>query len=358
MTELAESREVDFDKLMAFVFRAVDEVGATLNAALVVMGDKLGYYRAMAEGPTTPSRLAAATGTAEPYAREWLNAQAAGNIVSYDPGSGEYTLPPEQVVAFTDESSPAFLPGFFQIALGTVSDSARIVELARSGAGYGWHEHNHDVHDGCERFFRPSYNAHLVAEWLPALDGVVAKLERGARVADIGCGHGASTILMAQAFPRSTFIGSDYHAGSIDEARARAAAAGVSDRVEFQVAAADAFTGTGFDLVTTFDALHDMGDPVGASRHVRSRLAEDGTWMVVEPIAGDHVEDNLTPVGRAYYGFSTLLCTPASLSQEVGLALGTQAGPARIRDVVTTGGFTRFAKVAETPFNQVLEVRP
>jgi SAM-dependent methyltransferase len=359
MTQLQEPATVDVDKLMGFVFRTVGEIGATLNTALVVMGDKLGYYQAMAaSGPTTPSRLADDTGTSERYAREWLNAQAAGEIVTYDPTTGQYTLPPEQIVAFTDETSPAYLPGFFQIALGTVQDSWKIPELARSGAGYGWHEHNHDVHEGCERFFRPGYNAHLVAEWLPALDGVVDKLERGARVADIGCGHGASTIIMAQAFPRSAFVGSDYHAESIAEATRRAEAAGVSDRVSFEVASADGFSGTGYDLVTTFDALHDMGDPVGASRHVRQCIADDGTWLVVEPIAGDHVEDNLNPVGRAYYGFSTLLCTPASLSQEVGLALGTQAGPARIRDVVTTGGFSRFAKVAETPFNQVLEVRP
>ncbi len=358
MTDLQQPVDLDVDKLMSFVFRAVDEVGATLNAALVVMGDKLGYYRALAQAPSTPSRLAEATGTAEPYTREWLNAQAAGGIVTYDATTGLYTLPAEHAVAMTDESSPAFLPGFFQIALGTVQDSSRIVELARSGAGLGWHEHTHDVHEGCERFFRPSYNAHLVAEWLPALDGVVDRLQRGARVADIGCGHGASTVIMAQAFPASTFHGSDYHPASIDQARARAEAAGVADRVTFEVASAQAFSGTGYDLVTTFDALHDMGDPVGAARHVRQALAEDGTWMVVEPMAGDHVEDNLNPVGRAYYGFSTLLCTPASLSQEVGLALGTQAGPARIRDVVTTGGFTRFAQVAQTPFNQVLEVRP
>ncbi|MGA9749669.1 MAG: class I SAM-dependent methyltransferase [Nocardioides sp.] len=359
MTELKQSDEVDFDKLMAFVFRAVDEVGSTLNAALVVMGDKLGLYRAMvSSGATTPNRLADATGTAEPYVREWLNAQAAGGIVVYDPATGHYTLPPEQAVALTDESSPAFLPGFFQIALGTVRDADKIVERARSGAGYGWHQHNHDVHEGCERFFRPSYNAHLVGEWLPALDGVVQKLERGAKVADIGCGHGASTIIMAQAFPRSTFHGSDYHEESIQTARTRAEEAGVADRVTFEVAGSAGFAGSGYDLVTTFDALHDMGDPVGAARAVRARLAADGTWMVVEPMAGDHVEDNLNPVGRAYYGFSTLLCTPSSLAQEVGLALGTQAGPARIRDVVTTGGFTRFAQVAQTPFNQVLEVRP
>jgi SAM-dependent methyltransferase len=359
MTDLQQPATVDFDKLMGFVFRAVDEVGATLNTALVVMGDKLGYYRELAaSGPTTPSRLADRTGTAERYAREWLNAQAAGGIVVYDPATGEYTLPPEHAVALADETSPAYLPGFFQIALGTVQDATQVVELARSGAGLGWHEHNHDVHEGCERFFRPGYNAHLVAEWLPALDGVVEKLERGARVADIGCGHGASTIIMAQAFPRSTFVGSDYHPESVAQARQRAEAAGVADRVSFEIASAQAFAGTGYDLVTTFDALHDMGDPVGAARHVRAALADDGTWLVVEPLAGDHVEDNFNPVGRAYYGFSTLLCTPASLSQEVGLAIGTQAGPARIRDIVTTGGFTRFAKVAETPFNQVLEVRP
>ncbi len=356
--ERAQTPNIDMDKLMGFVFNAVGEVGASLNTALVVMGDKLGYYRSLAEGPSTPSRLAAATETAEPYAREWLNAQAAGGFVEYDPSTGEYTLPIEHAIALTQPDSPAYLPGFFQIALGTIQDAWRVLEPARDGAGVGWHEHSHDVHEGCERFFRPSYNAHLVGEWLPALDGVVEKLERGARVADIGCGHGASTILMAQAFPASTFVGSDYHEASILEARRRAEEAGVADRVTFEVAPAQGFSGTGYDLVTTFDALHDMGDPVGASKHVREALAEDGTWMVVEPMAGDHVEDNLNPVGRAYYGFSTLLCTPASLSQEVGLALGTQAGPAKIRDVVTTGGFTRFARVAETPFNQVLEVRP
>lgn len=360
MTELKQPTEVDVDKLMAFVFRSVEEVGATLNTALVVMGDQLGYYRAMvASGPTTPRRLADDTDTTEPYAREWLNAQAAGAIVDYDETSGEYTLPPEHAVAFTDESSPAYLPGFFQLALGTMRDSARVVDQVRRGAGFGWDQHTHDVHEGCERFFRPSYNAHLVAEWLPALDGVVAKLEAaGARVADIGCGYGTSTIIMAEAFPAASFTGFDYHAESIEEARTRAQAAGLGDRVRFEVASADSFDGNGYDLVTTFDALHDMGDPVGAAKHVRSSLADTGTWMVVEPMAGDHVQDNLNPIGRAYYGFSTLLCTPASLSQEVGLALGTQAGPARIRDVVAQGGFTRFAKVAETPFNQVYEIRP
>jgi len=359
MTITEPTAEVDADKVMQFVFRAVDEAGATLNAALVVMGDKLGYYRILAaEGAATAAELAERSATAEPYAREWLNAQAAGGYVTYDPATARYTLPPEHAVALTIEDSPAFLPGLFQIALGTVTDTDAILDAARSGSGVGWHEHNTDVHVGCERFFRPSYNAYLVSTWLPALDGVAAKLERGAQVADVGCGHGASTILMAQAFPNSTFTGSDYHPESIETARQRAEAAGVSDRVRFEVAPANGFTGAGYDLVTMFDCLHDMGDPVGAARHVRQALTADGTWMVVEPMAGDHVEDNLNPVGRAYYGFSTLLCTPASLSQDVGLALGTQAGPARLRDVTIAGGFTRFARVAETPFNQVLEVRP
>jgi SAM-dependent methyltransferase len=350
---------VDMDKLMAFVGQAVGEVGATLNAGLVVMGDKLGYYRALAgAGPTTPAELAERTSTSEHYTREWLNAQAAGGFVEYDPATATYILPPEQAVALTDESSPAFLPGFFQIALGTVDHTNQTIEAARSGAGIGWHEHNSDVHLGCERFFRPGYNANLVAGWLPALEGVVQKLQDGARVADIGCGHGSSTILMAQAFPRSTFTGSDYHPESIETARRRAEEAGVADRVSFEVAPATAYSGSGFDLVTTFDALHDMGDPVGAARHVRESLTPDGTWMVVEPMAGDKVEDNLNPVGRAYYGFSTLLCTPGSLSQDVGLALGTQAGPARIRDVTTAAGFSRFRTAAETPFNLVFEVRP
>jgi 2-polyprenyl-3-methyl-5-hydroxy-6-metoxy-1,4-benzoquinol methylase len=348
--------EVDGDKLMSFVFRAVEEVGATLNSALVVMGDRLGLYRALAgTGGLSPAELADRTGTAERYVREWLGAQAAGGYVNYDPDSGRYTLPPEQTVALTDADSPAYLPGFFQVALGSVIDSPKIVEAARTGDGVGWHEHVHDVHEGCERFFRPGYNAHLVAEWLPALDGVVTKLERGGLVADVGCGHGASTILMAQAFPQSHFVGFDYHDGSIDTAQARAAEAGVADRVDFRVASAAAYSGDGYDLVTMFDCLHDMGDPVGAARHVRETLAPEGTWMIVEPNAGDRIEDNLNPVGRAFYGFSTLLCTPASLSQEVGLALGAQAGEARIRDVVHAGGLSGFRRAAETPFNLVFE---
>ena len=260
-------------------------------------------------------------------------------------------------MALTDESSPAYLPGFFQIALGSVIDTPRIVEKARGGDGLGWHEHVNDVHEGCERFFRPGYSAHLVAEWLPALEDVVERLERGAVVADVGCGHGASTILMALAFPNSRFVGSDYHDGSIETARRRSGEAGVADRVSFQIASAAGYSGSGYDLVTMFDCLHDMGDPVGAARGVQRMLAPDGTWMIVEPMAGDRVEDNLNPVGRAFYGFSTFLCTPASLSQDVGLALGAQAGEARIGDVVSAGGLTRFRRAAETPFNLVFEAR-
>jgi SAM-dependent methyltransferase len=351
--------EIDAEKLDKFVFRAVEEVGATLGAAQVVMGDKLGLYRALAgAGGLRPEELAGRAGVGERYVREWLNAQAAGGYVAYDPAGGTYALPPEQEVALTDESSPAFLPGFFQLALGAAIDSPRIADAARGGEGVGWHEHNHDVFDGCERFFRPGYNAELVPSWLPALDGVVGKLEAGGKVADIGCGHGSSTILMAQAFPRSSFVGSDYHEGSIETARRRALEAGVADRVSFETATAASAHGEGYDLVTMFDCLHDMGDPVGAAGQVRQMLAPDGTWMIVEPMAGDSVEDNLNPVGRAYYGFSTFLCTPASLSQEVGLALGAQAGETRIGEVVAEGGFSRFRRAAETSFNLVFEARP
>jgi SAM-dependent methyltransferase len=359
MATTDETVEVDPQKLEQFVFRAVEEVGATINTALVVMGDRLGLYRALAgAGGLTPVELARRTDVSERYVREWLNAQAAGGYVEYDSLGGTYTLPPEQAIALTDDTSPAYLPGFFQIAMGTVIDSPRIIEAARSGAGVGWHEHNHDVFEGCERFFRPGYNASLVPSWLPALDGVVEKLTAGAKVADIGCGHGSSTILMAQAFPNSEFVGSDYHAGSIETAQQRAREAGVSERVRFETTLASSAPGEGYDLATMFDCLHDMGDPVGASRQVREILAPDGTWMIVEPMAGDRVEDNFNPVGRSFYGFSTFLCTPASLSQEVGLALGAQAGEARINDVVTGGGFTSFRRVAETPFNLVFEARP
>jgi SAM-dependent methyltransferase len=344
--------------LAQFAGRVVEEAGATLNTALVVMGDRLGYYRALADrGPLTAGALSAVTATGEPYAREWLNAQAAGGFVTYDPSDQTYTLPVEHATALTDESSPAFIAGFFQFTFGVMRDADRVIEAARHGGGVGWHEHNADVFDGCERFFRPGYNASLVSEWLPAA-GLVEQLEQGVTVADIGCGHGSSTVLLAQAFSRSTFVGSDYHRESIDIARRRAAEAGVSDRVSFEVATAQHFAGSGFDLVTTFDALHDMGDPVGAARHIRNAIAEDGTWLLVEPFAGDHPEDNFNPVGRCYYGGSTLLCTPASLAQDVGMGLGNQLGPAKLEELTRAGGFSRFRVADQTPFNLVLEVRP
>jgi SAM-dependent methyltransferase len=352
-------KQIDEQKVGAFVGQVLGELGATLNAALVVIGDELGLYKAMSgSGPLTPGELAERTGTAERYVREWLNAQAAGGYVEYDPGSQRYTLPPEHAVALADEGSPFFMPGAFQLMTASLRDEPKIREAFRSGAGVGWHEHDHGVFEGCERFFRPGYAAHLVSSWIPALEGVEQKLHAGATVADVGCGLGASTILMAEAYPESTFVGFDYHEESIEQARERAEAAGVGDRVRFEVCPASGYPGTGYDLVATFDCLHDMGDPVGAAQHVRGSLAADGTWLIVEPFAGDRVEDNLNPVGRVYYGASTLLCTPASLSQEVGLALGAQAGESRLRDVVTSGGFSRFRRATETPFNLVLEARP
>ncbi len=353
------TRPLDEERLGAFVGQILGELGSTLNAALVVTGDRLGLYKAMAGADAlTPGELAGRTGTSERYVREWLNAQAAGGYVTYDADSQRYALPPEHAVALADETSPYFLPGAFELMTAIVRDEPSIREAFHSGAGVGWHEHSDGVFEGCERFFRPGYAANLVPAWIPALEGVEAKLHAGAAVADVGCGHGASTILMAQAYPASTFTGFDYHSASIERARERARAAGVSERARFETAPAQAYPGTGYDLVTTFDCLHDMGDPVGAARHVLGSLDPDGTWLVVEPFAGDSVEDNLNPVGRIYYAASTLLCTPASLAQDVGLALGAQAGEARIRDVVTAGGFTRFRRAAETPFNLIFEARP
>ena len=348
---------IDHERLEAFVGQALGELGATLNAALVVIGDKLGLYREMADGPpVTADELAARTGTAERYVREWLNAQAAGGYVRYLPETGRYELPAEQAVALTDETSPAFLPGAFQAFTAMVRDEPKVADGFLSGAGVGWHEHHHDLFAGTERFFRPGYAAHLTSEWIPALDGIEERLREGARVADIGCGHGASTILMAQAYPRSRVTGFDSHRQSIEEARRRARDAG-AEAARFQVAAATGFPGAGYDLVTTFDALHDMGDPEGAARRVRSSLATDGAWLIVEPYAGDRVEDNLNPVGRLYYGASTLSCTPGALAQEGGVALGAQAGEARLREVIAAGGFTRIRRVGRTPFNLVLEAR-
>jgi SAM-dependent methyltransferase len=349
---------LDQMKLHEFVMKAVGEMGAAMNAALIVIGDKLGLYKAMSgAGPMTSAELAKKTGTAERYVREWLASQAAGGFITYDAATGKYTLPPEQALALADETSPVFLPGFFEIVAACTKDEAKIIDAFRSGKGVGWHEHDHGLFAGTERFFRPNYRAHLVSEWIPALGDTEAKLKAGAKVADVGCGLGTSTILMAQAYPKSTFVGFDYHDGSINMAREAAAKAGVGDRVKFEVAKAKDYPGKGFELVAFFDCLHDMGDPEGAARHVKESMASDGAWMIVEPFANDKLEDNLNPIGRVYYAASTMLCTPASLSQEVGLALGAQAGEGRLSKILKAAGFSRVRRAAETPFNIVLEAR-
>jgi SAM-dependent methyltransferase len=345
------------DKLNAFIGQFVGDLGAAVHAGMVVIGDKLGLYKALADGPATSHELAAKTKTDERYLREWLSSQAAGGYVTYDDKTNKFSLTEEQAFALANEDSPAYLPGAFQIALGSLGAVPRITESFRTGAGMGWHEHVDDVFHGCERFFRPGYAANLVSSWIPSLHGMKEKLEAGARVADVGCGKGASTILMAQAFPKSHFVGFDYHDKSIEGARESAERQGLADRVKFEVAKAKEFSGKDYDFVAVFDCLHDMGDPVGAAKHVLQSLAKDGTWMIVEPFANNDLKDNLNPVGRAFYGFSTLLCTPSSRAQEVGLCLGAQAGEARIREVVTAAGFTRFRRAAETPFNIVYEAR-
>jgi SAM-dependent methyltransferase len=347
---------MDETVMMEFVNRAVGDVGAVLGGAMVVIGDKLGLYRSMAgAGSLSPAELAERTGTAERYVREWLSAQAARGYVSYD-GDGRFSLPDEHALPLTDETSPACVIGAFEIAVGSVYATDAIAERFRTGDGFAWGAHDEHVLGGCERFFRPGYLNHLASTWIPALDGVEAKLFTGARIADVGCGHGASTLLLAEAYPASSVVGFDAHDGSIEAARKRATDAGLADRVHFEAASATTFTGT-YDLVCFFDCLHDMGDPLGACAHVRDHLAPGGTLMLIEPFANDDVADNLNPVGAAYYGFSTLLCTPSSLSQEVGAALGAQAGEARLRDIVTGAGFTTLKRVAETPFNIVLEAK-
>jgi len=347
------------DKLHEFLEKAIVDFGATFNAALIRIGDKLGLYKALASGgPQTPAELAKRTGTAERYVREWLSAQAAGGYVTYDSSNGKFHLGEEQAFAMADESSPVFLPGAFQCALAAVKAEEKLTERFKTGEGMGWHEHHHELFVGTERFFRPGYAANLISAWIPALNGVEEKLKNGARVADVGCGLGASTILMAKSYPKSEFAGFDYHDKSIETAKQRAKDAGVGDRIRFEVAKAKDYPGRDYDFVTFFDCLHDMGDPAGASAHVRSTLKKDGTWMIVEPFAGDKLEDNLNPLGRAFYGASTLLCTPASLSQEVGLALGAQAGEKRLREVVTSGGFSQFRRATQTPFNLIFEARP
>ena len=350
---------IDEGKLNEFVGRFAGDLGAVLHATTVLIGDKLGLYKAMADGePITAKELAGRTGTNERYMTEWLSAQAASGYVEYDPETDRFRLSAEQAFALTDEHNPLFAPGGLQLAASTIKDADAMAEAIRAGRGVGWHEHDHDLYEGTERFFRPSYIGSLVGSWIPALDGVEDKLRSGAKVADVGCGHGSSTIILAQEYPNSTVVGFDYHEGSIAAARSTARKAGVDGRCGFEVASAKDYPGTGYDLVAFFDSLHDMGDPVGAAAHVRQTLKPDGTWMIVEPYANDKLEDNLNPVGRIFYSASTVLCVPASKDQEVGLALGAQAGEARIREVVTAGGFGSFRRVAETPFNLVFEARP
>ena len=349
---------LDMDKLNAFVGRFVTDLGAAVHTGMVVIGERLGLYKALAGGPVTSAELAASTQTDERYLQEWLASQAAGGYITYDEATNKFSLNAEQAFTLAQEDSPAYLPGAFELALGSLAAVPRIADSFRSGAGMGWHEHDDGVFHGCEKFFRPGYAANLVSTWIPALHEVKQKLDAGARVADVGCGKGASTLLMAKAFPNSRFFGFDYHDRSIEAARASVEREGLSDRVSFEVAKAKEFPGNQYDLVAVFDCLHDMGDPVGAATHVRQSLSDDGTWMIVEPFANDQLKDNLNPVGRVYYSFSTLLCTPCSRSQEVGLCLGAQAGESRIREVVRQAGFSRFRRATETPFNIVYEARP
>jgi len=349
---------VNMEKLNAFLGQFVGDLGAAVHTGMVVIGEKLGLYKALATGPLTSAELAAKTKTDERYIREWLASQAAGGYITYDDATKKFSLTEEQAFTLADESSPAYLPGAFELAFGSLAAVPRIAESFRTGAGMGWHEHDDAVFHGCEKFFRPGYAANLVSSWIPALQDVKSKLESGARVADVGCGKGASTILLAKAYPKSKFYGFDYHDKSIEAARETAKKEGVADRITFEVAKAKEFPGKGYDFVAVFDCLHDLGDPVGAAKHVRQSLSNDGTWMIVEPFANDELKDNLNPVGRMMYSFSTLLCTPCSRSQEVGLCLGAQSGEKRIRGVIESAGFTHFRRATETPFNIVYEARP
>ncbi|HEY3716819.1 MAG TPA: class I SAM-dependent methyltransferase [Jatrophihabitantaceae bacterium] len=354
-----DTKPVDQARLEAFVGQAVFDMAAAISGLLLHLGDRLGLYKAMAgAGPITPATLAERTGTAERYVREWLSNQAAGGYVVYDPANGTFELPPEQAMVVADETSPVFLAGAFESIASCYADHDAFVNAFRTGAGVGWQQHDDRLFSGVLRLFRPGYAAHLVDEWLPALDGVVDKLRSGASVADVGSGLGASTIIMAEAFERSTFVGLDPHEPSIVAARKAAAAAGVGRRTRFEVATAKDLPGSGYDLVCLFDCLHDMGDPVGAARRIWQALAPDGTLLLVEPMAGDGLEHNLNPVGRTFYGLSTVICTPASLSQEIGLGLGAQAGESRLTQVLHEAGFSHVRRATETPFNLILEARP
>lgn len=352
---------INEDRLEELIETATTDIGAIAYAPLAVIGDRLELYDALAKhGPLTPSELADRTDTAERYVREWLAASAASDYVSYDPETERYSLSPEQALLLADTDGPASpLAGLFQIATAASKSMPKIETAFRTGEGVGWHEHDEEVFQGMMRTSEFDFKESLVSDWIPALDGVDEKLREGARVADIGCGHGESTITMAQAYPNSTFVGYDYHEESIKAARERAATAGVADQVSFEVARAKEYDGSEYDFVTSFDCLHDMGDPVSVANHVRGTLADDGTWMIVEPLGGDRVEENLHPRGRMFYSMSTMLCTPNALNQEGPHALGAQAGEERLREVITEGGFSKFRRATETPpFEMVLEAKP
>ncbi|ODA66723.1 Trans-aconitate 2-methyltransferase [Methyloligella halotolerans] len=347
---------LNMEKLEPLLHLMVQELGAAASAALVLIGDKLGLYTALAEGgPFSPQELADETGTHERYVREWLACQAASGYVEYDAQSGDFSMTPEQAAVFADQDSPVNMTGGFYSLAAVFADEPRLAEAFKSGSGIGWGDHSDCLFCGTERFFRPGYKAHLVSEWLPALDGVVDKLEAGASVADVGCGHGVSTAVMAEAFPQSNFTGIDFHEPSIAHARSHMNG---ESTLSFEVGRAQDFAGAGYDLVTVFDALHDMGDPVGVASHIREALKPEGTLMIVEPLAGDTLAENLNPVGRIYYAFSTNICVPASLNQDVGAALGAQAGEKRLTEVLTEAGFGSVRRAAETPFNMILEARP
>ena len=350
---------VDENKLNQFIGQILGDLGGAFSVPLVRIGDRLGLYKALHEnGPMTPGELAETTKIAERYAREWLSHQAASGYLSYDPASGRFTLPPEQAMVFAVPDSPVYLHGGFEIATVMMENMALVEPAFRAGKGVGWGEQSQCLFCATGRFFRPGYHNNLVASWLPALEGVVAKLEQGAKVADVGCGHGFSTVMMAKAFPNSTFVGYDFHPSSVEQARAHAKQHGVTANTRFEVALASDFPGKDLDLVTFFDCLHDMGDPISAARHVLESLKEDGSWMIVEPAAGDRLEANLNPVCRLYYAASTMICVPTSLDQPVGAALGAQAGFGKLSSVISEGGFRQVRKATETPFNMVLEARP
>ncbi len=350
---------VDENKLHEFVMRMLGDLGGAFSVPLIRIGDRLGLYRTLhTHGAMTPGELAESSNIAERYAREWLSHQAASGYVTYEPGTGRFTLPPEQAMVFAEPDSPVYLLGGLDLAAAMLENEAMVEPAFRTGRGVAWGEQSHCLFCAAGRFFRPSYHNNLVSAWLPALDGVAAKLERGATVADIGCGHGFSTVMMAKAFPNSRFVGYDFHPGSVEQARRHAQEHGVAANTRFDVALSTDFPGEDLDLVTFFDCLHDMGDPAGAARHVKQALKPDGTWMVVEPASGDRLEDNLNPVSRLYYAASTLVCVPTSLDQPVGTALGAQAGFERLSSVIREGGFTQVRKASATPINMVIEARP